>query len=376
MNARELKFDKETFLAQHWQRKPLLIRNAIAAFASPLSADELAGLALEEAIESRIIEYRDSRWLLHHGPFVENDFQRDHPWTLLVQAVDHFVPAVAQLRQLVNFLPQWRVDDVMVSYAVDGGSVGPHYDNYDVFLVQGEGERHWQLGQFCDASSPLLPHEELRILREFSCEQEYLLGPGDILYVPPGVAHWGVARGECTTFSIGFRAPRINDMVSRWADRLLEQLDPELFYSDSRVEPVTRAGEIRPRDLARVRAQVQAALDQETDNHWFGAMVTEPRYDCGIDDDELAAARALLADGAEHVALAPEARVAWQQEPQGVMVFANGEARLFDATVLSCLTALCERWRLEGDLLARCRAAAGTAALLDYLLETGGIHVE
>jgi len=258
MSARELKFDKETFLAQYWQRKPLLIRNAIAGFETPLPADELAGLALEEDIESRIIEYRDNQWRLDHGPFTGKDFHRDTPWTLLVQAVDHVIPAVAELRKLVDFLPQWRVDDVMVSYAVDGGSVGPHYDNYDVFLLQGEGERRWRLGQYCDAGSPLLAHPELRILSEFNCTREYLLGPGDILYVPPGLAHWGVAQGECTTFSIGFRAPRVNDMVSRWADCLLEHLDPELFYSDSHIEPVTRAGEIRPQDLARVRAQVNS----------------------------------------------------------------------------------------------------------------------
>jgi 50S ribosomal protein L16 3-hydroxylase len=209
-------FDREIFLARHWQRKPLLIRAALDNFSPPLDRHELAGLALEEGVESRIIEHRDGLWQLHHGPFSEQDFQRDFPWTLLVQAVDHHIPEVSALRRLVDFLPQWRMDDVMASYAVDGGSVGPHYDNYDVFLLQGEGERLWKLGQFCDAASTLLPHDELRILDTFECEQEYLLGPGDMLYVPPGIAHWGIAQGECTTFSIGFRAPRINDMVSRW----------------------------------------------------------------------------------------------------------------------------------------------------------------
>ena len=376
MNAGEPGFDRETFLAQYWQRKPLLIRNAIDAFATPLPADELAGLALEDDIESRIIEYREGQWLLCHGPFVEEDFRRDCPWTLLVQAVDHYVPAVAQLRSLVKFLPSWRLDDVMVSYAVDGGSVGPHYDNYDVFLLQGEGERRWQLGQFCHAGSPLLPHDELRILRDFNCTAEYVLGPGDILYVPPGIAHWGVAQGECTTFSIGFRAPRVNDMVSRWADSLLEQLDPEVFYSDSHTEPVTRAGEIRPRDLERARAQVQAALDTDTDSHWFGALVTEPRYACDTSEDELAGARVLLASGAGAVALAPAARVAWQQEQAGVVVFVNGEVSSFDESVLDCLMALCAGDQLAVSVLADHLARPETASLLDYLLETGGIYVE
>jgi 50S ribosomal protein L16 3-hydroxylase len=376
MGARELKLDKEAFLAHHWQREPLLIRNGIAAFSPPLTADELAGLAMEDGVESRIIESDDGQWLLHHGPFNEQDFKRQCPWTLLVQAVDHYVPAVAELRKLVDFLPQWRVDDVMVSYAVDGGSVGPHYDNYDVFLVQGEGERRWQLGQFCDANSPLSGHDELRILRDFDCRQEYILGPGDVLYVPPGIAHWGIARGECTTFSIGFRAPRINDMVSRWADRLLEQLDQELFYSDSHGEAVTRSGEIRPRDLERVVAQLQGALDQEIDNHWFGELITEPRYEAIADDDDLAEARAMLAGKPALVALAPSAKLAWQQEAAGIVVFANGEARTFPAEVLPSLTSFCADWRLEGAQLGQGIAQPAVAKLIDYLLETGCLYVE
>ena len=181
----ELNVDRESFLAQYWQRKPLLMRAAIDNFKPPLSSHKMAGLALEEQVESRIIEQRGADWLLHHGPFSSRDFQRNDPWTLLVQAVDHYIPEVAELRKLVDFIPSWRVDDVMASYAVDGGSVGPHYDNYDVFLLQGEGERLWKLGQFCDESSALLPHDELRILSLFECQHEYLLRPGDMLYVPP-----------------------------------------------------------------------------------------------------------------------------------------------------------------------------------------------
>jgi 50S ribosomal protein L16 3-hydroxylase len=372
----ELKLDKEAFLARYWQREPLLIRQGIPDFTPPLSADELAGLAMEEDIESRVIEYRDRQWLLHHGPFSETDFQRDVPWTLLVQAVDHCSDAVAALRRLVDFLPQWRVDDVMVSYAVDGGSVGPHYDNYDVFLLQGEGARRWQVGQRCDADTALLPHDELRLLRDFQCQQEYLLEAGDILYLPPGVAHWGIAKGECTTFSIGFRAPRVNDMVSRWVDSLLANMDPELFYSDSHIEPVSRAGEIRPRDLQRVMAQLQAALAQDSDNHWFGELVTEPRYDLCSDDEDLAGAGDLLADDPDLVALSPAARVAWQQEAAGIVVFANGEARLFSATVLPDLLLLCETWRLAGRELTLALARPDSRQLLEHLLTLGCIYVE
>jgi len=216
----------------------------------------------------------------------------------------------------------------------------------------------------------------LRILADFACTEDHILGPGDILYVPPGMAHWGVARGECTTFSIGFRAPRINDMVSRWADSLLERLDPETFYTDGDMGPATRAGEIRPRDLERARAQVCAALDKAMDNHWFGAMVTEPRYDCGRDDDQLAHAMALLADGPALLELASAARVAWQQEESGIMVFCNGEAALFSDGVLGSLVALCAAGRVEGAALASGLADSETARMIVYLLHAGGIDVE
>jgi len=372
----ELNVDRESFLAQYWQRKPLLMRAAIDNFKPPLSSHKMAGLALEEQVESRIIEQRGADWLLHHGPFSSRDFQRDDPWTLLVQAVDHYIPEVAELRKLVDFIPSWRVDDVMASYAVDGGSVGPHYDNYDVFLLQGEGERLWKLGQFCDESSALLPHDELRILSLFECQHEYLLRPGDMLYVPPGVAHWGIARGSCTTFSIGFRAPRINDMVSRWADHLLEQLDPEQFYRDTGQSSVTRPGEIRPRDLERAMAQLQGALDQGAGNHWFGELVTEPRYEPTPDDDDLAEAKALLNAGATFVELSPSAKLAWQQELEGIAVFANGESLEFGENVLPLLLTLCDSWRLQGEALSAALLDPHRAALLHYLLESGCIYVE
>ena len=291
-------------------------------------------------------------------------------------AFENDVEALAEVRRLVDFLPSWRVDDVMVSYAVDGGSVGPHYDNYDVFLLQGEGKRLWKLGQYCDTSSALLPHDELRILSLFEQEQEYLLEPGDMLYIPPGIAHWGIGQGECTTFSIGFRAPRINDMVSRWADQLLEQLDAEQFYRDAAPGPVTRPGEIRPRDLQRALAQVQGALDQAAGNHWFGELVTEPRYEHPADDDDLADARALLRDGHSFVALSQAAKVAWQQESEGIAVFANGDSREFTEAVLPALLVLCEHWRLEGGPLAAALAEPESARMLDYLLEAGCIYVE
>ncbi len=374
--SQELQINKELFLARYWQRKPLLLPQALPDFKAPLDANELAGLAMEEGIESRIIEQVGDEWLLHHGPFGQADFQRDTPWTLLVQAVDHYVQAVADLRRLVDFIPSWRVDDVMVSYASDGGSVGPHYDNYDVFLLQGEGQRLWKLGQFCDSTSRLARKADLRILENFEQQEEYLLGPGDILYVPPGFAHWGIAQGECTTFSIGFRAPRLSELVSRFTDQLLDQLEPELFYTDAGLETSTRAGEIRPRDLERVGAQLQAALDQASGNRWFGELVTEPRYEIFPDDEDLAEAKAALADNPGGVHLDPSAKLAWQHESEILVVFANGESREFSDALLPLQKTLCEMGQLEPDQLAEAVKLPSGKNWLEYLLEAGCIYVE
>ena len=158
------------FLRDYWQKKPLLIRQAIPDFESPIDADELAGLALEEEVESRlVIEHGERPWELRRGPFAEDEFSKlpEREWTLLVQAVDQFVPEVSELLEHFRFLPSWRIDDVMISFAAPGGGVGPHFDNYDVFLLQGHGKRNWKIGQMCDSESPLLPHADLRILAGF-----------------------------------------------------------------------------------------------------------------------------------------------------------------------------------------------------------------
>ena len=370
----QLNLDRAFFLEQYWQRRPLLVRGAIEGFEPPIDANELAGLAMEEEVEARIIEQHNGRWQLEHGPFADNAYQRPAPWTLLVQSVDHYIPDVEGLRRMVDFIPQWRADDVMVSYAVDGGSVGPHYDNYDVFLLQGEGERLWQLGQNCDESSRLLPHDELRILDQFTVKQEFLLQCGDMLYVPPGLAHWGVARGECTTFSLGFRAPRIVDMVSRWADQLVESIEGAEFYQDPERDTSIRPGEISATDVHQVRETMRKALESVKDEHWFGELVTEPRSEPPPLDGD---ARAYWASGFSQVELLGAARLAWQHQPNNaVQVYANGVSRTFAASVIPILEQLCGNGSFRIEQSKNNKAPNDRSALFEFLLETGVIHVQ
>ena len=372
----KLALDSDAFLKHYWQQKPLLIRAAIPNFVAPIDANELAGLAMEDAIESRIVETHEKNWSLHHGPFDEADFSRDVPWTLLVQSVDHYVQEVASLLQLVDFIPNWRVDDVMVSYAVDGGSVGPHYDNYDVFLLQGEGTRQWRLGQTCDSETQLLLNDDLRIIEHFECSEEYTLGPGDILYVPPGVAHWGIAQGECTTFSLGFRAPRVNDMLSRQVDEVLEQIDPEAFYTDVGLQGANRAGEIRDEDLQRATALLRAAIERSTSKRWFGELLTEPSYTNEITDEELAEGLELLKNTLSVVTLMPGSKLAWRDCDGHIEVYANGNTSNYPATVLPTLTALCGEQSLHGPALAQASASEANLDLLAHLLNQACISIE
>ncbi|MBT4520780.1 MAG: cupin domain-containing protein [Halieaceae bacterium] len=376
MGSHKLNLDISTFLADYWQQQPLFIPGAISGFQQPMTPDELAGLSLEEDVESRIVEQVDQSWQAYHGPFEVPDFTRTCPWTLLVQAVDHYVPAVAELRKLLDFIPSWRLDDVMVSYASNEGSVGPHYDNYDVFLIQGEGQRKWKTGQSCDSSSPILEHPELRLVAEFNCEAEYILNPGDILYLPPAIAHWGVSIGDSMSFSVGFRAPRLNDMLSRRLDQLLERMDPELFFSDPGLTAANRPGEIRTEDIERVEHQLAAILDTRSDHHWLGSLVTEPRYDTHLDDQALATAKALLLGRPSSVALNSAAKLAWQQQDNGIAIFANGEPLTYSQQVLPLVISLCDSLPIEGQALTEALSSPESGRLLDQLLDNGCLDVD
>ena len=244
------------FLREYWQKRPLLVRGAWAGFRDPLSPDDLAGLACEELALARLVvhEPRRDRWTVRSGPFAERDFARlpRRDWTVLVQDVDKWDADVAGLLTRFAFLPDWRIDDGMVSYAVDGGSVGAHVDQYDVFLLQGLGRRRWQI-----STDPAAPHDfrddaELKLLRAFAPTHEWTLESGDMLYLPPGVPHHGVAVGECLTYSIGMRAPSMSELLIDFAETLAEALPDELRFLDPDLAPANGDGEIDEVALERV----------------------------------------------------------------------------------------------------------------------------
>ena len=287
-------FDLNSFINEYWQKKPLLIRQGLPDWDNPIRPDELAGLSLEEEIESRIVTHTETKgWQLEHGPFDESRYASlgNSYWSLLVQGVDHHVPSLAILLDYFSFIPSWQVDDVMVSFATKGGGVGPHFDRYDVFLVQGQGKREWQLGQVCDSETALNNENGLIQLSNFECQTSYILEPGDILYVPPYLSHLGTSLdNECMTYSVGFRSPALSDLVDDFATYLQTQLtEDELLRAPLMALNDSANGAIDPTTIALFKAQMTALMDDEKRlSNWLGCWATLPKQSAIETETQLA----------------------------------------------------------------------------------------
>lgn len=350
------------FLDTYWQKKPLVIRDALPHFRSPLSPEELAGLACEEGIESRLVleEGSEYSWEVRHGPFAQEDFLHlpETHWTVLVQEVDRLIPEVGALLDHFRFLPDWRLDDIMVSYAPTHGSVGPHIDNYDVFLLQGLGHRRWRIGTEPVDEEEIVPDLDVRILADFQPEKDLVLGPGDMLYLPPRVAHHGIATDdECMTYSIGFRAPRHQDLVASFLQRAVETLDPDARYSDPNLDPVEHPGEIHD----SVRDEVHHLLRDLVHNdalvdRWLGEYLTRPSRDREAAPPEAPPSAPQLVDAIQHgtdLRRGPVARLAFIEHDDGTStLFANGEAMDLDPELAYAARLVTGREVLSADALS------------------------
>ncbi len=328
------------FLRDYWQKKPLLIRNAFPDLQSPMDPDDLAGLACEEGALSRLIRHdrNDDSWSVSHGPFPEEMFPSlpGADWTLLVQDVDKWDVDVAALIHHFAFLPRWRIDDVMVSFAAPGGSVGAHVDQYDVFLLQAVGHRRWQVDARDNPPLAYRDDVELRLLREFDPSHDWVLGPGDMLYLPPGVPHHGVAEDACLTFSFGMRAPSSAELLGDLIDTLTAEADDALRYHDPDLAPAADPGEIDAAAMARVVRALDALRGDRPEQlaEWFGNFITRYRNAVEVippqlEEGEQPRSRIEVEWDLQHggrLQRHPYSRMAWRRAGPAAVLHANGES--------------------------------------------------
>lgn len=322
----------EQFLAEYWQKKPLLIRNAIPEIVGMFEPDDILELALDEYITARLLtQHGDTQqqWQVKNSPLQSEDFAALPPlWTLLVQAVDHYSIELAALWDKFSFIPKWRRDDIMVSYAPKGGSVGQHFDFYDVFLLQGHGHRRWQLGQWCDENTAFVPDQPLRLLEAMQVTFDEVLAPGDLLYVPPKLAHYGVAEDDCLTFSFGFRMPNQTDLIDQLSDKFAEQEHAQTPLPDAQRLLSSAVGEVTTTELKQLKETILTAIQ---DSAYFEqavmALVSEAKYPNNIPELEPMSLSELqdMAQESTFIGLEPASRLLYRQVNTELEFWANGE---------------------------------------------------
>jgi 50S ribosomal protein L16 3-hydroxylase len=375
------------FLADYWQQKPLLIRNALPDFECPVTPEELAGLAMEEEVESRLIQENVDNtdgaapWSLQCGPFTEEVFTSlpDTHWTVLVQEINKHIPEFALLQERFAFLPNWRLDDVMVSFAPEHGTVGPHADNYDVFLIQGPGTRRWQLSYQASGPEQLIPGLPVRILADFKPEEEYVLEEGDILYLPPGVVHHGVALEDCITISVGYRAPAIAELAAAWCADAVSRIDTELFFRDPAMEPRAQPGLITPHELTRIRDELRQALLRDDDEvaRWFASFTTDVKPGHYLPEPQTELTTAQLLDGLNRVGelwRSEYARFAFIEQQGHTLLYVAGEEIPLHAGLAFAAPLLSGQRRFELATLIPHLASDGFAGLLTALYNLGALY--
>lgn len=322
----------EQFLTEYWQKKPLLVRNALPEIKNLLEPTDVMELALDENINARLIKQKDkdpNHWSVKSSPLMKADFQKmPKLWTLLIQAIDHYSFDLAELWKKFPFIPQWRRDDIMVSYASKGGSVGKHFDFYDVFLVQGHGHRRWQLGQMCDADSEIVAGQPLKLLPEIQIHFDEILAPGDLLYVPPGLAHYGVAEDDCLTYSFGFRMPNVAEMMDRVSDKFAVDQLLKNPLTDILREKMTSVGQISQSELEYLKTKLLAQLQNPTVlEDALMSLMSESKYPENIPEAEAIGSGDLeqALDQGYSLMLEPASRLLYTEVESKLLFWANGE---------------------------------------------------
>jgi 50S ribosomal protein L16 3-hydroxylase len=321
------------FMQEYWQKKPLLVRQAFTNFESPITADELAGLACEEQVNSRIVMEKDGEhpWFPIFGPMsdeIYDNMPKTH-WSLIVNDLEKYLPELSWIVDRFRFIPEWRLDDLMISYAADAGSVGPHIDLYDVFILQGQGQRRWQISTQPVTEDNQVKETPLRIQKDFQAEQEWVIEPGDMLYLPPGVSHHGVSLGESLSYSIGFRATSHADLVNEFIGHITQHLSPLLTYQDPGQLVQEHPNEIKQDAFDHVTEIFKQYLrpDHPELQRWFGRYVSDSKADVITEPEkEITTIEELqMLSNEGTLNRHPTSRFAFTQNPENTLLFIDGE---------------------------------------------------
>ena len=329
-------FDIDDFLANYWQKKPLLIRQALPGFETVLSPEELAGLACEEGVHSRLVVEKDAEkpWQLTYGPFDDTVFTslpKTH-YSVLVSECEKWIPELQELVDAFNFIPRWRKDDLMISYAPEHGSVGPHTDDYDVFLIQANGQRRWSIGSNKLDNPELIPDLDMALLSDFNPDQEWMLEPGDMLYLPTKIAHHGVAVGDgCMTYSMGFRGQKTDDIMDSF---LLEASDHGLTvnrYKDINLNRNRDPGEITSDEILNFKSMLQSLLDQSTD--LWPDIVGKLVSDSTLSEDVETVTCENIEQATQYLwQKHPDSKIFYHQMESHINLYVNGQVKQLEAT--------------------------------------------
>lgn len=378
------RLSQDEFLSKYWQKRPLLMRGALNPFPDLITPEELAGLTFNDAVESRLIVQGQGRnkWQLKRGPFNAQTFKKlpKKKWTFLVNGVDRFVPSVHSLLDQFSFIPFWRVDDVMISYAVDQGNVGAHVDNFDVFLVQAYGEREWMIEDRPVLQDDFIPNLPIRLLKKFKPTHKWILKPGDILYLPPRFPHHGIARGDrCMTVSVGCRAPSINEIVNGVVSHALTNHDETDRYSDPDLK-AQAPGEVSSAAITKIRRALESALSDEVLSDWLGRSITDPYSDVDFAATATKVAPARIASAIKRgakIVRAEGARLAYVNQSDRLLAFfVNGQRDDLSGRVASLAKELADRIVVPAEVVAPYINDKGCLGLIASLLAGGAIVLE
>lgn len=335
------------FMRDYWHKKPLLIRQAIPGFTAPLPRQELFDMAKRDDVESRLITHRADGWDMQHGPLDKLPALKQKAWTMLVQGVNLHHPAADALLRQFRFISDARLDDLMISYASDGGGVGPHFDSYDVFLLQAHGKRHWRISAQTDLT--LEEDVPLKILSNFTPEEEFVLEPGDMLYLPPHYAHDGVAVGECMTYSIGFRAPAYQELGEAFLEYMMDSIELPGRYADPDLKPTDKPAEVPVDMVSRIRDELNKIRFTDDDITIFlGERLSEPKPAVFFDArDEISFARFYQTAKKRGIALNAKSLMLYRD----AHIFINGESFEVKRADKKLLAALADQRSLDGKFI-------------------------